>query len=528
VRKLTIYRGEALISEVPLTGKTVRLGRSKENDVVLEDPGKGVSRTHAELRLEGDRYRLVDLESQNGIWVSGERVPSVVLAPGVVAAMGPFRVAINAASPVTQAIKLNPPDSLPDTGTEYSLPMPPATPAAPVAVAVDGPGALLDDPSPGTNPPLAPPAARPSAGAPAIPAPVAASASRSPRPSGGASRSTPPAIWVLVAVAVLAASGYGAYKLLNRGPSKPVWDGTLAMDLANSGRCQEALDQHINPALLADPANAEAQSLKQKCSAPPPTTSVPPTPVPDNTIVTKTNVQILDEADVALTAKDCQVALDAANTVLTTDPSDLRAKDLAAKATACLTPADPRRPPVADPVVKIAPADSGLDPLPGELGKDYKVRVNAVRKRYDDAVAQLQSQRYSQALREFEAIAAGVPQGYRELAQRRGEARNGIRDEANRTYASGQQAEQASQWNTAIDRYQRARDLDGRDISADVARINAQKLKLGTQFCNDGRASFALGKNAEAAEKYSRVLELLPSDDACYIEAKERLSRIRR
>src|SRR5690242_19295030 len=105
---LSIYRGEALISQVPLTGKTIRLGRGKDNDVVLEDPGKGVSRTHAELRAEGDRYRLVDLESQNGIWVSGERVPSVLLAPGVVAVMGPFRVAINAASPLTQPIVITP------------------------------------------------------------------------------------------------------------------------------------------------------------------------------------------------------------------------------------------------------------------------------------------------------------------------------------------------------------------------------------------------------------------------------------
>ena len=129
---LTIYRGEVLISEVPLKDKPIRLGRGKDNEVVLEDPGKGVSRVHAELRPEGNRYRLVDLDSQNGIWVSGEKVPSVLLVPGVVAVMGPFRVAINAVSPVTQAFTRTR-DMLPDTGTEIIRPIPPSAPA-PVAV----------------------------------------------------------------------------------------------------------------------------------------------------------------------------------------------------------------------------------------------------------------------------------------------------------------------------------------------------------------------------------------------------------
>jgi tetratricopeptide (TPR) repeat protein len=180
-------------------------------------------------------------------------------------------------------------------------------------------------------------------------------------------------------------------------------------------------------------------------------------------------------------------------------------------------------------VVKIAPADGGLEPLPGELGKDYKVRVNTMRKRFDDTVAVLQQQRYAQALTELNAIAGEVPQGYRDLAQRRVEARNGLREEANRAYAAGQQAEQAGQWNTAIVRYQRAHELDpARDVTADVARITDQKVKLGRQLCVDGRAMFSLGKNAEAAEKLNRVLELLQSDDPCYVQAKEILSKIRR
>ena len=88
--KLVILRGASRHGEVELTGQTLRIGRSAQNEIVLDDPGKGVSRTHAEIRLEGGRYTLIDLESQNGIWVSGTRVSSVALGPEVVASVGPF------------------------------------------------------------------------------------------------------------------------------------------------------------------------------------------------------------------------------------------------------------------------------------------------------------------------------------------------------------------------------------------------------------------------------------------------------
>jgi tetratricopeptide (TPR) repeat protein len=152
-----------------------------------------------------------------------------------------------------------------------------------------------------------------------------------------------------------------------------------------------------------------------------------------------------------------------------------------------------------------------------------------MRKRYDDAVVLLQAQRYSLALREFEAIAAGVPTGYRELAQRRGEARSGISAEANRAYAAGREAEARSDWNVAIERYQRARDLDpARDVSSEIARVNEQKLRLGQQLCNAGLASNSLGKDADALEKLTKAVELLPSSDPCYAKAKEALAKIRR
>jgi hypothetical protein len=59
----------------------VTLGRSRECDVVLDDPN--VSRTHAELRPRGGSWVLNDLGSTNGSSVNGRRIDApTVVKPG--------------------------------------------------------------------------------------------------------------------------------------------------------------------------------------------------------------------------------------------------------------------------------------------------------------------------------------------------------------------------------------------------------------------------------------------------------------
>jgi predicted component of type VI protein secretion system len=537
VTKLIIYRGEARYSEVSLTGKTMTVGRSAENDVVLEDPGKGVSRAHAELRPEGDKYRLVDLNSQNGIWVSGKRVPSVVLTPGVVAAMGPYRVAIDAVSPLTQPftpIK----DAVPDTGTELFSrlpPMPaepPAPPLPPPVAVVDGPGALLDSTDPLNALPAAPPPPVKAAPAPAVKPSLTPAA----KPSGTATVRTSssggsPTKMLAAAVGALvlvAASGFGAYKFVqHRRAAQPVWDATIAANLVNSGQCQEALDKQINVALQANPNDATALALKQKCTAPPPAPA-PLTPVVVPPVVDPkvANTQKLDAAEASIAANTCQPALDSINEVLAQDPNDERAKALAAKATACLTPAPPipaKAAPSGETGVKIAVVD-GVEVKQGENRAAYTARVGDLKKRYDDAVTALQDQHYAEAMRGFDSL----PPNYRDAAQQRASAQASMRSDANRAYASAQAAEQRQEWTAAVQGYQRARALDpSRDVSADVARVTELRAKAGQTACQNGDAAFLLSHNSEAAKEYQKVIELLPSGDACYVKAKERLARIR-
>jgi Protein of unknown function (DUF3662)/FHA domain len=63
-----------------LSGERVLMGRSRDCDVVLDDPN--VSRKHAELRNEGDGWIVRDLGSTNGIKVNGRRVEQASLQPG--------------------------------------------------------------------------------------------------------------------------------------------------------------------------------------------------------------------------------------------------------------------------------------------------------------------------------------------------------------------------------------------------------------------------------------------------------------
>ena len=63
-----------------LSGSRVVLGRSREADIVLQDPN--VSRRHAELRRDGAAWQVVDLGSTNGIKVNGRRVDNQPLRPG--------------------------------------------------------------------------------------------------------------------------------------------------------------------------------------------------------------------------------------------------------------------------------------------------------------------------------------------------------------------------------------------------------------------------------------------------------------
>ncbi|MGN6598638.1 MAG: FhaA domain-containing protein [Actinomycetales bacterium] len=71
---------------LPLTHATTVLGRGRDVDVRIDDPG--VSRRHAEVRVQGQLAEVVDLGSTNGIVVGGHRRDRAVLEDGTTFQIG--------------------------------------------------------------------------------------------------------------------------------------------------------------------------------------------------------------------------------------------------------------------------------------------------------------------------------------------------------------------------------------------------------------------------------------------------------
>jgi ABC-type multidrug transport system ATPase subunit len=64
-----------------------RIGRAADNDLALENDPRA-SRYHAELRRDGGKAEIVDLNSHNGTFVNGRRVNHVTVSDGDVVAIG--------------------------------------------------------------------------------------------------------------------------------------------------------------------------------------------------------------------------------------------------------------------------------------------------------------------------------------------------------------------------------------------------------------------------------------------------------
>ncbi len=73
---------------VRLDGDHYTIGRLTTNDIALPYPH--ISRQHAELRLHGRTWWVVDLHSKNGLHIGGQRVHETQLAPGAPVMLSPL------------------------------------------------------------------------------------------------------------------------------------------------------------------------------------------------------------------------------------------------------------------------------------------------------------------------------------------------------------------------------------------------------------------------------------------------------
>ncbi|MBI3181503.1 MAG: FHA domain-containing protein [Myxococcales bacterium] len=85
--QLVIAEGKEAGKEFVFDQSSVVIGRTSECDVVLYDPG--VSRKHARIFSEGERYFVEDMGSSNGTKVNGSIVKKKELSDGDAVALGP-------------------------------------------------------------------------------------------------------------------------------------------------------------------------------------------------------------------------------------------------------------------------------------------------------------------------------------------------------------------------------------------------------------------------------------------------------
>ncbi len=90
--RILVFRADAVHRAIELGSRVVTIGRGAQNDIVLDDPDRTISRFHAEVRPEDGRYVLVDLGSQNGTWSDDTRIDRVELKRGTPVMIGPYRL----------------------------------------------------------------------------------------------------------------------------------------------------------------------------------------------------------------------------------------------------------------------------------------------------------------------------------------------------------------------------------------------------------------------------------------------------
>ena len=109
--RLRIIGGDGVEQMLDLREARLQIGRGRENGLVLPGPEKGVSRTHAELRLENGRYVIVDLQSQNGTWVNGRRVERAEVPLGAEIALGEYRLTLQPDPAPAPTVRVSFPDA---------------------------------------------------------------------------------------------------------------------------------------------------------------------------------------------------------------------------------------------------------------------------------------------------------------------------------------------------------------------------------------------------------------------------------
>jgi tetratricopeptide (TPR) repeat protein len=486
VPKLIILGPDAPERQVDLAERDLRIGRDDQNDIVLPDSSKSVSRTHAELRFENGRYVLLDLKSQNGLWVGGRRVSRIPLEPGVPVLVGSYRLVL-AAAPAAEASTVV--GAMPAGSPTVLSPVPEPASPDPAPVNPAPPNPVLSKPAP-PNPALSKPA-------PSKPAPAARPASGPGVVSGSRSK-TVAVLAGAAAVIVLAIIVIGL-----RGRSR----GTIETP---TGTVNVPVNSPPNPA------------------------GTPPSPASEDLIRTS-----LAHAKSLLEDHNPDGALAELDRVTQIDPSNSEVSDLKARANELKNPPPEPAPPTPaqqgtrPPSAK--PADlppSGPPPVlarkSGESADEWHARDRAIATRYDRAKAEVDSDSFQAAIRDLNALQHDEP-NYLNVPSLLQRAQGRARATAQAAIEQGATLEKQGQLPEALQQYRRALVADPSVPGADdsVQRLLARMKADGTDAYNSALTYYTLAKYPQAIPLFEKAVRLLPDGDPGKKSAQDKLAEAR-
>ncbi len=495
--KLTVMRGDDVVGVMDLASTDQRIGRGQDNDIVLPDEGKAVSRCHAELRHEGDGFVVIDLGSQNGTWINGERVTRAAVSAGAEIAIGPYRLVWSETGDPPQVRPVSgaePPSTL--TGTA-------ARPAS-VETAVASTGgtqkfrhtSAVVAPAPANQSGKKKSAVRP----PATPAALAAPG-----------RAGDPIAW------------------LARQPKPLVLGGFLVLVIATT---------FLRPSATPAPA-PEANGDSGAAPVAPPIDPVIKSPNAE------TIARHLTEARKLEATQEYERAIrEHLDQALLVDPRYsetvelmARFRDLAAKATPQVpapevppvAPPPPPPPPPQPPRQRLAPVDADPNLLPRVAGESlavWQARNATLGMDYQQALERLQAQDWLQAISRLESVAARHPT-YRDVVLRLEETHASLQESVRAAIEMARSLEAKGDLVGALREYQRAGTLGHAAADGLGSAVSDRMRREGQDAFTRARQYDALGRQPEAIALYERAARYLATDNPNRKIAEDRLQRLR-
>jgi predicted component of type VI protein secretion system len=538
---------------VELAQRDLRIGRAPENDLVLPDPTKGVSRMHAELRFEGGRYVIIDLNSQNGTWVDGNRIQRAEIAPNSQIEIGPYRLSMQGAATGPAA-----------TDTQVGRAVPEVKTATLVTAGVSAPGASSTPAAPAPTP--AKRAARPAArGKEAAKPGLIAALARMPKPMlfGGFFAIAV----VIVVLGQLFAPADSSPTGTNAQPTeqKPAGESNNQIiarhlsegkALVEKGEYEAAIRDHFDRILLIDSSHAEATDLRAKTleklqqqkqatvvatdaasSVPPPDAGAATTiPAPGGTAPAapgSTASPASTDTRAPVSTPGLRTPAPAApvqpTTIQPAPGSPSGANTPGPAGTAAVGPRGRANAGGGTSAARGAKTVEGPVPRrPGESAQAWRGRSTALQAKYTSAKAALDRGEFAAAAAGFDAILKEEP-GFLDAPQLLIRSREGQRGSARDAFEAGNKLDASGDWVAALQKYDLARQIDPSLAGLDEAakRVHEKMRVAGADAFKRARQYDALGRSAEALKDYEKAAQWLPADDSNRKVARDRADQLK-